>query len=55
MGVLHLTTEAGVFGDIGGESKLAFDNCCLEKEEKQSLWEKQRAVYDFHTKTVTLL
>lgn len=27
--VLHVTTEAGVFGDNGGESKLAFDNCCL--------------------------
>lgn len=29
LGFLHLTDEAGVFRDIGGESKLAFDNCCL--------------------------
>lgn len=32
-GVLHLTAEAGVFGDIGGESNCAFNNCCLEKEK----------------------
>lgn len=33
-GVLHLTAEAGVFGDIGGESNCAFNNCCLEKEKR---------------------
>jgi hypothetical protein len=27
--VLHLTVEAGVVGDNGGESKLALDNFCL--------------------------
>lgn len=39
LGVLHLTAEAGVFGEIGGESKVALDNCCLEKEESQSACE----------------
>jgi len=31
LGVLHLTAEAGVFGEIGGDSKCALDNSCLEK------------------------
>lgn len=36
--VLHLTVEAGVFGDIGGDSKCIFDNCCLEKAQKQKAY-----------------
>lgn len=38
LGVLHLTAEVGVIGDIGGDSKLTFDNCCLEKAEKQKAY-----------------
>lgn len=41
MGVLHFTAEAGVFGEIGGESKVAFDNCCLEKDKRKSVYEWQ--------------
>lgn len=32
-GVLHLTAEPGVLGEIGGESKVAFDSCCLQVGE----------------------
>lgn len=38
--VLHLIAEAGVFGDIGGDSKLAFNNCSLEKINKSKANEK---------------
>lgn len=37
LGVLHLTAEPGVFGDIGGESKCAFDNCCLGNKERYNV------------------
>lgn len=37
--VLLLTAAAGAFGDIGGDSKFIFDNCCLLKKES-SLWTK---------------
>lgn len=35
LGVLHLTAEPGVDGDIGGVSNVALDSCCLKKESKK--------------------
>lgn len=40
LGVLHLTVEAGVLGEIGGESNVAFDSCCLQVEGDVRMFEQ---------------
>lgn len=37
-GVLHLTADAGVFGEIGGDSNATFNSCCLQEETEEKVF-----------------
>lgn len=53
-----MTAEAGVFGEMGGDSKVTFNSCCLEEEkhkhQKSDNYEEYNmlSVTEYHSGTV---